>query len=171
MCLPISPLGLVWLVAESIIRLAALGLLQLYPYLGSYMTPSSQRAVGDICPKARETHAVSGSAPTSLMRKRLDKRDFKSLVSTNFTIRANTELQDLWRRDPESNRGTRLCRPLHNHSAIAPRQETKAGNKRGESNAFPLEIWSGRRVSNSRPIPWQGIALPTELLPQNGGEL
>ena len=27
--------------------------------------------------------------------------------------------------------------------------------------------WSGRRVSNSRPIPWQGIALPTELLPQN----
>ena len=26
--------------------------------------------------------------------------------------------------------------------------------------------WSGRRVSNSRPIPWQGIALPTELLPR-----
>jgi hypothetical protein len=26
-------------------------------------------------------------------------------------------------------------------------------------------MWSGRRVSNSRPIPWQGIALPTELLP------
>src|SRR5690606_35130407 len=26
----------------------------------------------------------------------------------------------LWRRDSESNRGTRLCRPLHNHSAIAP---------------------------------------------------
>ena len=28
-----------------------------------------------------------------------------------------------------------------------------------------LNFWSGRRVSNSRPIPWQGIALPTELLP------
>ena len=26
-------------------------------------------------------------------------------------------------------------------------------------------IWSGRRVSNSRPQPWQGCALPTELLP------
>ena len=26
--------------------------------------------------------------------------------------------------------------------------------------------WSGRRVSNSRPQPWQGCALPTELLPQ-----
>ena len=27
-------------------------------------------------------------------------------------------------------------------------------------------IWSGRRGSNSRPQPWQGCALPTELLPQ-----
>ena len=25
--------------------------------------------------------------------------------------------------------------------------------------------WSGRRVSNSRPQPWQGCALPTELFP------
>ena len=30
---------------------------------------------------------------------------------------------------------------------------------------FPFEFWSGRRVSNSRPQPWQGCALPTELLP------
>jgi hypothetical protein len=28
-----------------------------------------------------------------------------------------------------------------------------------------LNSWSGRRVSNSRPQPWQGCALPTELLP------
>ena len=28
--------------------------------------------------------------------------------------------------------------------------------------------WSGRRVSNSRPQPWQGCALPTELLPHLG---
>jgi hypothetical protein len=26
-------------------------------------------------------------------------------------------------------------------------------------------IWSGKRGSNSRPIPWQGIALTTELFP------
>jgi len=26
-------------------------------------------------------------------------------------------------------------------------------------------FWSGIRGSNSRPIPWQGIALPTELIP------
>src|SRR5690606_12232115 len=35
--------------------------------------------------------------------------------------------------------------------------------------ALPLgggqKFWSGRRVSNSRPQPWQGCALPTELLP------
>ena len=31
--------------------------------------------------------------------------------------------------------------------------------------ARQTEIWSGRRVSNSRPQPWQGCALPTELLP------
>lgn len=27
------------------------------------------------------------------------------------------------------------------------------------------ETWSGRRDSNPRPAPWQGAALPTELLP------
>src|SRR5688572_23303289 len=31
---------------------------------------------------------------------------------------------------------------------------------------LPSDIWSGRRVSNSRPQPWQGCALPTELLPR-----
>ena len=30
--------------------------------------------------------------------------------------------------------------------------------------------WSGRRVSNSRPQPWQGCALPTELLPHSGNK-
>ena len=40
--------------------------------------------------------------------------------------------------------------------------------KKGKYNDFPLflETWSGRRVSNSRPQPWQVCALPTELLPQ-----
>ncbi len=32
--------------------------------------------------------------------------------------------------------------------------------------AFARKIWSGRRGSNPRPRPWQGRALPTELLPQ-----
>ncbi len=30
-----------------------------------------------------------------------------------------------------------------------------------------FRIWSGKRDSNSRPRPWQGRALPTELFPQN----
>ena len=28
------------------------------------------------------------------------------------------------------------------------------------------KYWSGKRDSNSRPQPWQGCALPTELFPQ-----
>ena len=30
---------------------------------------------------------------------------------------------------------------------------------------FILDSWSGKRDSNSRPQPWQGCALPTELFP------
>ena len=29
-----------------------------------------------------------------------------------------------------------------------------------------FKFWSGKRDSNSRPQPWQGCALPTELFPQ-----
>jgi hypothetical protein len=67
-----------------------------------------------------------------------------------------------WRRKSESNRRPRLCRPLHNHSAIPPIEI-----KTGKAYAFPvLQAWSGKRVSNSRPQPWQGCALPTELFPR-----
>ena len=84
-----------------------------------------------------------------------------------------------WRREPESNRRTRLCRPLHNHSAIAPIAsppslegwtfEDCLRNEKGSLKKLPLQNWSGRRVSNSRPQPWQGCALPTELLPRTAG--
>ena len=81
----------------------------------------------------------------------------------------------VWRRDPESNWGRRICNPLHGHYAIAPKTAWgKRFRKKGKADycRFPFfEFWSGRRVSNSRPIPWQGIALPTELLPQNRREL
>ena len=30
--------------------------------------------------------------------------------------------------------------------------------------------WSGKRDSNSRPQPWQGCALPTELFPRISGQ-
>ena len=45
---------------------------------------------------------------------RFSARDFKSLVSTNSTTRAK------WRRIPESNWCTRICNPLHSHSANPP---------------------------------------------------
>ena len=40
--------------------------------------------------------------------------------------------------------------------------------KRGHSNytVCPPEFWSGKGGSNSRPQPWQGCALPTELFPR-----
>ena len=40
------------------------------------------------------------------------------------------------------------------------RKDKKTPKDRG------LGIWSGKRDSNSRPQPWQGCALPTELFPQ-----
>ena len=41
--------------------------------------------------------------------------DFKSVVSTNFTTRA-----DVWRCVPESNRANWICNPGHNRFANAP---------------------------------------------------
>ena len=72
-----------------------------------------------------------------------------------------------WRREPESNRPTRICNPLHNRFAIAPYPGPPGGpgGKKG-SLGFPFFVWSGKRVSNSRPQPWQGCALPTELFPR-----
>ena len=56
------------------------------------------------------------------------------------------------------------------------RTNGRAITKKGELLEFPfwlsspegalILIWSGKRDSNSRPQPWQGCALPTELFPQ-----
>ena len=82
---------------------------------------------------------------------------------------------EVWRREPESNRRKRLCRPRHNHFAIAPKTRyCERFSKKGKARflCFPFFIfWSGRRVSNSRPQPWQGCALPTELLPLGEGAI
>ena len=57
-------------------------------------------------------------------------RDFKSLASTCFATRAYVYTKRL---GSESNRRTRLCRPLHNHSATQPKQnrplKSGAGNE------------------------------------------
>ena len=60
-----------------------------------------------------------------------------------------------------------LCLPISPPGLGASNHYIGARYKKRESDQrFPFSIWSGRRVSNSRPIPWQGIALPTELLPR-----
>ena len=48
---------------------------------------------------------------------------------------------------------------------------TRVASLEGWSSAIelhPRKKWSGRRGSDSRPPPWQGGALPTELLPHIG---
>ena len=50
------------------------------------------------------------------------------------------------------------------------RSSRKKAKQKGERQSpFPLNAWSGKRVSNSRPQPWQGCALPTELFPHFPG--
>ena len=61
-----------------------------------------------------------------------------------------------WRRHPDLNRGSRCCRPMPYHLAIAPIN----------TSDVPFG-WSGLRGSNSLPPPWQGGALPDELNPHN----
>ena len=63
-----------------------------------------------------------------------------------------------WRRSPDSNRGSGLCRPVPYHLATSPYEK---GRTRPAGKA-----WSGLRGSNPRPQPWQGCALPTALSPQ-----
>jgi hypothetical protein len=60
--------------------------------------------------------------------------------------------RERWVRD--LNPCTRICSPLPRLSANPPRRPNQ-----GETSP------SGRRGSNSRPQPWQGCALPTELRP------
>ena len=99
-----------------------------------------------------------------------------------------------WRLGPESNRRTRICNPLHHHSATQPlvvvstdnvemssladliaglkkQMPRTASRPRHPCNPWPAlptncGIWSGKPGSNRRPQPWQGCALPTELFPR-----
>src|SRR5205823_13762244 len=77
-------------------------------------------------------------------------------------------------RGSESTRRRRLGRPLHDHSATPPGAANQSVDalvhkRKGRAaamgcSALPKD-WSGKGVSNSRPQPWQGCALPTELFP------
>ncbi len=71
-----------------------------------------------------------------------------------------SEQPNNWRRGPESNRTNRICNPGHNRFATAP-----CLTKKEAEGFLSQKFWSGKRGSNSRPQPWQGCALPTELFP------
>src|SRR5690606_13903336 len=72
-----------------------------------------------------------------------------------------------WRPGPELNRRPRICSPLHNHSATLPDGLSIVPNTTNPGKPGFVWIWSGKRDSNSRPRPWQGRALPTELFPRS----
>ena len=55
--------------------------------------------------------------------------------------------------------------PVLQTSTSALQTSTLRKQKRGPIKIRPLSM-SGKRDSNSRPQPWQGCALPTELFPQ-----
>ena len=74
--------------------------------------------------------------------------DFKSAVSTNFTIGAHSGGQ--------ANLSRKYC-------------IGQADNAIKKGSIASLFNWSGKTVSNRRPQPWQGCALPTELFPQKPG--
>ena len=71
--------------------------------------------------------------------------------------------EDLWRAFASQSACCPSTEPVPNSSR--PMAETPKPRRNGQGNSQG-EIWSGKRGSNSRPIPWQGIALPTELFPQ-----
>ena len=52
---------------------------------------------------------------------------------------------------------------------ISGSDKTGCQIKKKGGNDEDKEFWSGKRDSNSRPRPWQGRALPTELFPQRIG--
>src|SRR4051794_14636124 len=65
----------------------------------------------------------------STLFRRSSRRDFP----TDF------KKLEAWRPDPESNRGTRICSPLHSHSAIGPAGRTYRGRPgRGSRSAGRL---------------------------------
>ena len=74
-----------------------------------------------------------------------------------------------WRLRSESNRRTRLCRPrCMTTLPLSPRYGSLYRAIRPGPPCPGEADWSGKRDSNSRPQPWQGCALPTELFPHQG---
>ena len=118
---------------------------------------------------ARRVRAAPVVPGTGLEPVCLSAANFKSAVSTTFTtqaagdggaIRSRTGLTGFAIQGITALLSRRSCTSLYQCKIIP-------GRKKGSPWLPFLSIWSGRRGSNSRPQPWQGCALPTELLPRS----
>jgi hypothetical protein len=115
------------------------------------VSPSGRRAIMD-----RRTDA--GSQVIQLRKRAPDGSPFS--VMTGGATRSRTGLDGFAIRCITallSRQGLRVS-----HRAAS---STGGTQKREAGASLFLRVWSGIRDSNSRPIPWQGIALPTELIP------
>ncbi len=133
--------------------------------------------------------ARSTAQPRTGCRATLSLRSIRTKRWRKKTTRLPWSFFSNWRPRSELNRRTRICSPLHNHSATRPvtchsilpaaasacnRCKPSPEKTKPRGRGFVSEddsvtggplIWSGKRDSNSRPRPWQGRALPTELFP------
>jgi hypothetical protein len=134
-------------------------------------------ATGGVRRMPQSTHCVllNGARSRNRTGTTLRSADFKSDASTSFAIRAGRQV----RRLAGSSRCAHRFDPLP-HACGADRRggqtadctSAYASNEKGPVSralivkpALPASNWSGIRDSNSRPQPWQGCALPTELIP------
>ena len=112
----------------------------------------------------RSTCPVDSKNPLFLGGSLVGAEGFEPSTSSASGKRSPPELSARWdpectntrhpRRRPESNRCNGFCRPVPKPLGhVAKRGATSRPSR------------SGRRGSNPRPQPWQGCALPTELLP------
>ena len=102
------------------------------------------------------------------MEKFLINFDYAKLIPTKnlLTLREGKLIHFLQKkiRNSEKTVSENQCskRDSNSHGHFCPKDF-----KSFVSTIPPFERpWSGKRDSNSRPQPWQGCALPTELFPQ-----
>jgi hypothetical protein len=111
------------------------------------------------------TPIVENDAELDPQLARLDRgRDYAQFENRTCISQSRKQCLDfrlLWSRPPNSSRTQQFYASAQNGYDHHPERMQKAHHRGWAFN----KIWSGKRGSNSRPIPWQGIALPTELFP------
>ena len=98
--------------------------------------------------------------------------DFKSAASTYSAIRASwandrlrfTTCGRIWRRERESNSPKRICNPLHNRFAIAPRPQltgkvSRLSDKEKGKPSFPFFQTGAGNESRTRDLNLGKVAL------------